>query len=404
MKLKIFYLAVKCLMLSFSMISADPKKLKILFVLHEFPKFNQPFILNQITGLIDRGHDVHIYANTSRYKIISHDVQRYRLLSKTYYGKIPSNIKDFDIIYCQFGIDGYVGLKLKKKYNLTGKLVTCFRGDDITQFLKPHPNGDRYRMRGSFKIPCYFSKMYDELFKKGDFFLPVCEYFAQKAILYGCDPRKIKVHHSAIDLKKYPYRPRIVSNRFPVRILCVARLVEMKGVHILIRAVGEYCKKNFGKRKCKLFIVGDGPDKSYLKMLVKKLRLQNVVKFLGWQPHEKIYNYLLSSHIFVLPSITTKEGTKEGIPNVLMEAMATGMPVISTYHSGIPELIQNGISGCLVGEKKVLELAEKLNFLINNHAKWERFGKKARKHIEKNHNIKKENEDLEKILYQVLAE
>lgn len=386
---------------SFSVICSEEKKLKILFVLHEFPKFNQPFILNQMTGLIDRGHDIHIYANTKRYSIVSHDIDRYKLLKKTYYRKMPKGLKDFDVIYCQFGVDGCVGLKLKKKYNLSGKVVTCFRGDDITQFLKSDPHGEKFRSRGPFKIPCYFPGMYNELFKQGDLFLPVCDYFAKQAISYGCDPKKIIVHHSAINIKSYPYKPRIASDKLPVRILCVARLVEMKGIHVLIQAIAEYQKRSRG-RKCKLFIVGDGPAKANLKMLVKYLRLQKSVKFLGWQPHEKIYNFLLASHIFALPSITSKEGSMEGIPNVLMEAMATGIPVISTYHSGIPELIKDGVSGCLVHEKKVSELAEKIDFLVNNPNRWEKLGRNARKQVEKNHNIDYENDQLEKIFFRCL--
>lgn len=115
--------------------TTNSKPLTILFVLHEFPKYNQPFILNQITGLIDFGHDVHIYANNKKDVHVSSVVEEYNLFEKTYFRELPKDLKKFDIIYCQFGLDGYVGLALKQKYALSGKVVTCFRGDDISTFF-----------------------------------------------------------------------------------------------------------------------------------------------------------------------------------------------------------------------------------------------------------------------------
>lgn len=376
--------------------------LNILFVLHEFPKFNQPFILNQITGLIDRGHNVKIFANFKRMNIIPEAFRKYNLLAKTYYRALPSQVNKFDIIYCHFGIDGYIGLHFRQM-GVSGKVVTCFRGDDISQFLHQGFEKENLRYRGTFKIPCYFPQMYDELFLKGDLFLPVCEYFARKIKWLGCSPKKIIVHHSAIHIDDYPYLKREIKNN-EIRIMTSGRLVELKGTKYLILAFARLVKKYNHKYRLKLIIVGDGPLRNYLKKLVERLKIKKNVQFLGFVPHEKLSRLLLKCDIFSLPSITTADGNEEGIPNALMEAMATGMPVVATHHSGIPELIKDGVSGFLVEERNHYQLFEKLDYLIINPKIWPKMGKKGRKYVLREHNIEQENKNLEEIFYTLLEE
>ena len=104
-----------------------------------------------------------------------------------------------------------------------------------------------------------------------------------------------------------------------------------------------------------------------------------------------------------LPSITASNGDQEGIPVVLMEAQATGLPIISTYHTGIPEVVIDGKSGFLVHEKDVDALAEKLEYLIKHPEIWPEMGRYGRKHVEEKYDIKKLNQQLVKI-YQNLIE
>ena len=110
-----------------------------------------------------------------------------------------------------------------------------------------------------------------------------------------------------------------------------------------------------------------------------------------------------NSHIFILPSITSANGDKEGIPNVLKEAQATGMPVISTYHAGIPELVLNGRSGYLVKERDTNGLSERLIHLIENPDLWFEFGKIGRKHVEEQFNLHKQIMKLEKIYKEMIS-
>ena len=111
---------------------------------------------------------------------------------------------------------------------------------------------------------------------------------------------------------------------------------------------------------------------------------------------------LSNSDILLAPSITAHDKDQEGIPVVLMETMAMGLPIISTLHSGIPELVQDGISGYLVPERDVDALAEKLNYLIEHPELWSEMGKAGRAFVEENFNIDKLNDRLVEIFQSLL--
>jgi len=112
---------------------------------------------------------------------------------------------------------------------------------------------------------------------------------------------------------------------------------------------------------------------------------------------------MINSHILIQPSVTATNGDKESIPNVLIEAQATGMPVISTFHAGIPELVLDGKSGYLVKEREIDGLSEKLNILIENSGLWVEFGKTGRKLVEDEFNIHKQVAKLEKLYAEMIA-
>lgn len=358
------------------------KKLKILFVLHEFPKFIQQFILNQITGLHDLGHDIYIYANKKVKGPIPPDIARYNLMERTFYKTVPKNQQDFDIIYCHFGPDGYCGLYLKKYYGLTGKVVTCFRGDDISKLLRSHPNNKTSKKRGIFSVPCYSPTMYDELFSQGDHFLPVCDYFRKKLLTLGCNKNTITVQHSGINTANFSYKKRRHKKKNEkLSIVTIGRLVEKKGIKYAIRAIARLIPSY---PKLTYTIIGNGPLYKKLDLLIKRLGLEKQIILKGWLSQEDIKDYLYSADIFVLPAITAQDGDEEGISNVLKEAMATGLPVVTTRHSGIPELVKNNNSGYIVKEKSIAELGNKIEKLLKNPSKCISMGASGRSFVEKN--------------------
>lgn len=365
-------------------------KTKILFVVHKFPKLTETFILSQITGLMDRDYDVTIWScemdGGDETDVVQKDVFNYNLLGRTtyidYYDEathafIANNLDKYDIIYCQYDRIGCVFAKLKDALNVHGKLVVCVRGGPVGKRVSNDVN--------SYKI----------LFKQADLFLPVCRYFKKNLMEHGCKEDKIRVHHSAIDCDSIRYKKRTLGKNEPIRILTVARLVWSKGIEYGIKAVANLCRHN--KRRIEYTIIGGGKLKLYLQKLIDSLGMSKNIKLLDWQPHEVIVEHLRKSHIFLLSSIGC-----EGIPNAIMEAAASGLPVVSTKVNGIPEVVHHKVSGYLVSPENTLGLALALKYLILHFELWESFGKFGRAYIEKEHNIDMENNKLHDIFQKLL--
>ncbi len=408
--------------------------MRIAFIVWEFPTLSETFILNQIVGLLERGHEIDIYAEKiGGASKVHHIVEKYNLLERTYYlpkmpenflirllngiillitngykdpkrfwrslnifkyGKlaaslwllytvIPSCKKSYDIIHCQFGTQSYRGMAFRWVNEPDAKLITTFRGHDITSFIRE--KGER---------------SYDLLFKTGDFFLATCEFLRQRAITLGCEPNKIVVHRSGLDCSEFPFKPRHLPTDGKIRIATIGRLVEKKGIEYSIRAVAKQAQIT---PNLEYNILGDGCLRERLQELIDHLNISDIAHLLGLKTEQEIIASLNISHIFIAPSVMAKNGNKEGIPNVLKEAMAMGLPVISTYHGGIPELVEHGVSGLLVPERDTDELAEKLSYLIEHPEIWSEMGKAGRATVEANDNLDKLNDTLVKIYYKLLV-
>ncbi len=382
--------------ISIEVLNKKQKPLKILFVVSSFPPNSGTAVLNQITGLIDRGHRVYIYAKKKGLLELSHPhMIQYNLLKRTYFnlprqGKkknelrnLPPDLATFDIIYCQFGYRATEFLPIKIGRNLKAKFVTCFRGSDLSKYVKKNPN------------------KYDLLLKKGDLFLPVCNAFKKRLISLGGDPGKIIVHSSAIDCKKFSFKPRMLHEGDAIRIVAVCRLVEKKGLTYSIRAVAKLIPKY---PTIRYDIVGFGPLKQELNHLIKRLGVQSNIRLVGRASEDEVAKILDDAHIFLLSSVTANNGDEEGIPNALKEAMARGMPVISTYHSGIPELVDDGVSGFLVPQRNSIMLAKKIEYLINNSSMWYEMGLAGHTKIKDNYDKEKVNDRLVRIFRKLVSQ
>ena len=174
---KFFFLFIFMPIMIFS--TSAKKPMKILMVVATFPKIHDICILNQITGLIDRGHDVSIFAvHQGDFHNVQQDVITYDLISKTIFGSLPATLDDYDIVMFQLG---HKLMNIRRTHNYQGKIVVCLRGYDITGFLKERPQA------------------YVPYFETCDLFMPVCEFFKNILIQEGCNEDKIIVHHSTID-------------------------------------------------------------------------------------------------------------------------------------------------------------------------------------------------------------
>lgn len=147
------------------------------------------------------------------------------------------------------------------------------------------------------------------------------------------------------------------------QILFIGRLVEKKGVVYLLEAIEKLKNK---KQTIHLIIVGKGVDEQKLKKICYSHKLSAHVTFLSWQNPSQIKDLLTISDMLVVPSVIASDGDRDGIPNVILEAMASGLPVICTSVSGITEVIQHGYNGLLVREKDVNQLADSIHKLMND--------------------------------------
>ena len=379
-KINAFYLIFALSLITKGSISMTeaPKRLKILVITYTFPKLSEVFVLNQVIGLLERGHDVYVHSKRADLRKVHDNVYKYDLLNRAYYDELPKDIADYDVLICQFGPLGIELLEHKEKLNLKAKLITIFRGFDMSLSIKDNEH------------------LYDKLFQQGDYFMAASEFFKQRCINLGCNPNKIEFCSCAIDCELFSYCERDFKKRDLIRIISPGRLVPKKGIDDSIRAVAK-ALQTYPNIELIIPGLGEFPDTSYqtyLEELVKELGIQNQVTFTGPYVSSELAQLLASSHIFLAPSATGPDGNQEGIPNTPMEAMATGLPVISTTHTGIPELISDGINGLLVAEHDTDALCEKICYLVENPDMCVRLGKEGRKTIVEKWEFKKVNNEF----------
>jgi colanic acid/amylovoran biosynthesis glycosyltransferase len=163
----------------------------------------------------------------------------------------------------------------------------------------------------------------------------------------GCDAGKIDVVRTGIPLAEFEYRSRCFPETGQWRLLQAGRLIEKKGYPTTLRAFAQFAKLH---PQARLTIAGEGPMLEELKTLVIELKIEKQVDFTGLIEPEKLRRLFYASHVFLHPSQTGRDGNQEGVPNSMLEAMATGLPVFATTHGGIAEAVETGVSGILVNE------------------------------------------------------
>lgn len=207
------------------------------------------------------------------------------------------------------------------------------------------------------------------------------------AVLKVAKIRNIKIIPMGVDLRRFNKNKKSgrVRKLFGVKkefILFIGRLAEKKGVKYLIKAMELVTRKFPGS---KLIIVGDGPQKSKLELLTKRLELSNNILFAGKIPNKDLPKIYASSDLFVLPSIVTKSGDTEGLGVVLLEAIASNVTCIASDVGGIPDIIKHEKTGLLVEQKNPEELAKAMIRLLKNKGLRNKLVKNAQQHVKKNY-------------------
>lgn len=189
-----------------------------------------------------------------------------------------------------------------------------------------------------------------------------------KSLYPYCSIEKIHVLYHGIDFSRWngcllQNDNRQTCSNNEIKILVVGRLIEKKGIIYLLKAINDLKAKGF---IVSCIIVGEGKEYMNLSRYCKVSRLENNVSFLGFQSQDEIKRIFNNVSVFVLPSIICENNDRDGIPNVLLEAMASGVPVISTNISAIPELVIDRFNGILVNEKNFVELSDAIQYMYLN--------------------------------------
>ncbi|WP_119154021.1 glycosyltransferase [Caldimonas tepidiphila] len=199
---------------------------------------------------------------------------------------------------------------------------------------------------------------------------------------------RMRVIHCGVSPREIEFKP---AGRAPATLLAVGRFDEIKGFRYLIEACALLVARGL-KFECR--VIGDGPLREQLRRQIDEAGLGHCVHLLGARPQEEVRRELYRTSVFVLPSVVKANGDRDGIPVALMEAMACGAPVVSTRVSGIPELVEEGVSGLLVPPADAGRLAQALEQLLTRPALGAELARAAREKVESEFDVAKEARKL----------
>lgn len=215
----------------------------------------------------------------------------------------------------------------------------------------------------------------------------------------GCAEDKVDVVRTGIPLQEFPFRERRFPSNGEWRFVQACRLIEKKGLATTLHAFTHFLTEYPNAR---LTIAGEGPMLHDLQELTCKLRIDNRVALAGFIPQEKLREIFYTSHIFLHPSETGQDGNQEGIPNSMLEAMVSGLPVFATNHGGIPEAIENGVSGILVPERDHAALAHVLLEAVQDRPLLSRLARNGADAVRQKFDQQKQAHRLEEIYLKLL--
>lgn len=261
----------------------------------------------------------------------------------------------FDRIHAEFGPSGVVASVLRRAGLITGPLSVSFYGYDTTRALR-YSGAD----------------LYADVFEDADLLLPNSEFLASRLRDVGAPQDRLVVHRLGVDIHRFAPTEKVRRADGAWSAVAIGRLVPKKGFSTLIRAVALT-----GESGPSLTIIGDGPLASDLRSLADELGVTRRIKFAGWRDRADVSAELALADVLIAPSETAADGDIEGMPVVVVEAMAAGLPVLGTQHSGIPEIVRHGVNGLIVPERDVAGLAQSM-VLLSDQPTRERMGRASR--------------------------
>ena len=408
--------------------------MRIAFIVHSFPTISETFIVNQITDLIDRGHEVHIFSFCKvENELVHQKILDYRLLDKTtYYGNFHvSGIKrygpflkyiikeynnlnfkrllgnfnffrygikafnlhffykskwifntgNFDIFHALFGGNGAYLAEMKSVGFLSKtKLLTSFHGYDLTPKFLPN-----------------YKTKYRVLFQEADFFTVNTVYL--KSVLQRITKtQNVAVLPVGLDTSEF-HPKKSIKNKF--HLLFVGRLIPLKAPNLALEIVRLLIKR--GNYNVQLTIVGDGELWKGLNKYIQKHQLQAYVQLKGAQPQEIVKEIMQEADVFIMPGIYDKNDRAETQGLVIQEAQAMQLPVIVSDVGGMKYGMIDQKTGFVVKENDLDSFVDKIACLIEDSELRLKMGKAGRKFVKKNYDSKVLGNKLEAFYFQMLS-
>jgi colanic acid/amylovoran biosynthesis glycosyltransferase len=371
-----------------------PRHPRVAYVMSRFPKLTETFVLYEMLAMERLGFQISIYPLLRQREPVMHAevqrlVQRARFLPFLSGPIIRAQLHHLRqrpraylstlalIVRANMGSLNYLGgaLAIFPKVAYLARLATAEGIEHIHCHFASHPAAAGLIMHRLTGIPFSFTAhgsdlhvdrhMLREKVAQAAFVVTISEY-NRRLILDHCGGQvaeKTVVIHSGVDTQVFRPRGQPPEVASPFTIACIGRLMEVKGQSYLIEACRVLAAKDV---EFVCHVVGEGPDSRKLEQLVASAGLQARVNFVPPLNREQIAELLRRVDVLVAPSVRTRAGRREGIPVVLMEAMASGVPVVASQISGIPELVDDGLSGVLVPPGDAELLAKAIHSLYSD--------------------------------------
>ena len=401
--------------------------MRIAFVLNDFPLVSETFILGQIVGLLRRGHEVDVYADRPRGETAIHpEIARHRLIERTRYRAAFPTTRMGRVLTA-------AGLLARWGWRVPGRTGECLnvvrhgrRALNLGMLLDSLP---QERIDGGYDVVhCHFGPngqravVARRTAPSGRRSLPrftvttptcclgttaatittICSATAtfSRSARPSCAggywhlaiPADRIVHlPMGVDVSAFPYTDRPALGGEPFTLLTVARLVEVKGVEYVLRAVALVKRKH---PKVRYVVAGDGALRERLEALSAELGIAENVRFLGAVSRDRVPCLHRDAHAFVLASVVTQSGEEENQPVSVAEAQASGLPVVATSIGGVSESVLDGESGLLVPPRNAEALAAAIVWLIEHPEATGRMGRAGRRRVEEHFDAEKLHDQL----------
>ena len=385
---------------------------KVAYIMSRFPKLTETFILYEMLAMKQQGIQIEVYPLIREREERMHPealqfVEVAHFQPFISFSIVKANLyflwkKPFvylktlwDLLVANWGsfnfLTGVIGIFPK-----TVLFAYQMRADEVQHVhahFASHPAAAGFIIHRLVGIPYSFTAhgsdlhrdrhMLREKVAESAFVATISEY-NQELIISECRGNyrdKVHVVHCGVDTEVFRAR----SHETPYEkgenlfmILCIGTLHEVKGQAYLIDACQQLRKRGFD---FECHFVGDGPDRNALTDLAQRAGLSDKVYFHGKLTRDEIACFLLDADVLAAPSVPTRDGRREGIPVVLMEAMGSGVPVIASNLSGIPELVNDQLTGLLVTPRNTTSLAKALERYIKNSDLRQRLGRAGREKV-----------------------